>query len=528
MTRQPGVVCAGALTILALCASTVLAQQSDSFNTSGERGGNVVADARAWWSNPTGHTDEFRSQTADCRGLLDEAESHRVVAMDYKTRAKAKGPMSSAERTRLNNLGNAEYTIVTDFVRRFYGCARLAPANATPNATAANGPFPLPPQNPNAPPGTPGNPLQARVSNDPPVQPDARRLEPLDAALDEILADAAANASAATDQFFTGMTQAVEDNIEFLMQDPGVPVQQIAAAVEEYLTNDNADNHVQLRRAAEEAVHDFLENPARFIGYQVGNTAVGEAPGVAMRAGAAAARAARAARAKAIASAEKAAKRLKAMADDANDVNAAVRAAEEREPPAFGTREGAQEAPQEAPQEGPQRNVVTSGAPGEEVLPVNPRCLENNCLPSAIAHELNVANPENVVRDYDIRFKSRDIPTPWEEGTDLLKTHFGGKRIEGITDPDRLRRQAEGIPTQMDVGDIVNEIKNTPNSRGILLYEREVIERNAEGAIVRRREGHSTIIENVGNQARVLEPQFERGAMGDFMRSARAWLYRTN
>ncbi len=512
MTRRLGLACVGAATLVALLATGAFAQQSDVISTSGERGGNVVADARAWWAK---HTDAFRSQTAGCRGLLDEAESHRVVAMDYKTRAKAKGPMSGAERTRLNTRGNAESGIVTDLVRGFYECSRPAPANAT----AANGPFPLPPQDPNAPPGTPGNPLQARVSNDPPVQPDARRLAPLDTALDEILADAAANASAATDQFFTGMTQAVEDNIEYLMQDPGVPVQQIAAAVEEYLTNDNADNHVQLRRAAEEAVHDFLENPARFIGYQVGNTAVGEAPGVAMRAGSAAARAARAARAKAIANAEKAAKRLKSMADDANDVNAAVRASAEREPPSIGTPEGAQEQPQ--------RNVVTSGGPGEEVLPVNPRCLEYNCLPSSIAHEVNVANPENVLRDYDIRFKSRDVPTPWDEGTELLKTYFGDKRIEGLTDPDRLRRQAEGIPTPMDVGDIIDEIKNTPNSRGILIYEREVIERNPEGRIVRSHEGHSAIIENVGDQARVWEPQFERPAMGDFARSTRAWLYRT-
>jgi acyl-CoA thioesterase-1 len=97
--------------------------QSDQFSTSG-RGGNIVADARAWWDDRTGHTDEFRTRTTHCLSLLDQAEGHRQTAMRYKVQAKAPGPMSSAERTRLNRLGNEEYAIVTSLVRRFYECAR--------------------------------------------------------------------------------------------------------------------------------------------------------------------------------------------------------------------------------------------------------------------------------------------------------------------------------------------------------------------------------------------------------------------
>jgi hypothetical protein len=111
---------------LCLPADRFAFAQSDQISTSGGGGGNIVADARAWWANPTGHSDEFRTRTRHCLDLLDEAEAHRRTAMDYKVRAKAKGPMSSRERTRLNRLGNEEYAIVTRLVRKFYECARVS------------------------------------------------------------------------------------------------------------------------------------------------------------------------------------------------------------------------------------------------------------------------------------------------------------------------------------------------------------------------------------------------------------------
>ena len=114
-----------AVLVVFVCMATprpVLAQ-SDQFSTSG-RGGNIVADTRAWWADRAGHTDEFRTRTTHCLSLLDQAEDHRQTAMRYKVQAKAPGPMSSAELTRLNRLGNEEYAIVTSLVRKFYECVR--------------------------------------------------------------------------------------------------------------------------------------------------------------------------------------------------------------------------------------------------------------------------------------------------------------------------------------------------------------------------------------------------------------------
>lgn len=73
--RVTASVCACLVTAFLGVAS--LAAQSDQINTGGDRprgGGNIVLDARTWWSR---HTDQFRTQTSNCLGLLDEAEAHR-------------------------------------------------------------------------------------------------------------------------------------------------------------------------------------------------------------------------------------------------------------------------------------------------------------------------------------------------------------------------------------------------------------------------------------------------------------------
>lgn len=91
--------------------------QSDRINTSG-RGGNIVADARAWWGR---HSDDFRTQTSHCLGLLDEAEQHRQTAMQYYEAARR---ARHEEASRLQRLHNEEYAIVSRLVRQFYECAR--------------------------------------------------------------------------------------------------------------------------------------------------------------------------------------------------------------------------------------------------------------------------------------------------------------------------------------------------------------------------------------------------------------------
>jgi hypothetical protein len=401
------------------------------------------------------------------------------------------------------------------------------------------GQYPLPPADPNAPLGTPGNPLQGRVTNEPdtpPVgpggapgsaqmQPDAAQLQPLQTQLEQILKDAAAGGFAATDQFFSGMVQAVDDNIKFLSQEPGVPAQQMGKAIFDYLTNDNANNHEQLLKAAKQAAQDFQQNPAHFLGYQAGNAAFNEATGgLASAAGGATQQLT--ARARAIAQAEKAANRLIEMNEAANEANAAVRGMEAENIPPVGGSGPSGNVPAGQP---PVNGAVTAGSPAmEEAFPVNPRCLQNNCVPAAIAHDLNIRNPENTLRDYDVLFKSADQPTSYKELTQLLEENYGGSAIADLTDPVRLQLQAEGIPTEMLPQQILDEIKNAPDGRGIVIYQRDVPVQDATGAWTTETETHAVHAQQVGTQVKIWDPQSEQGRMGAFLASRRSWLYRTN
>lgn len=413
--------------------------------------------------------------------------------------------------------------------------------NAQPCPSPGNsnslGQYPLPAADPNAPLGTQNNPLQGHVTNEPDttpppgpagapqMQPDAAQLQPLQKQLEQILKDAAAGGFAATDQFFGGMVQAVDDNIKFLSQEPGVPAQQMGNAIWGYLTNDNASNHEQLLKAAKQAVQDFQQNPAHFIGYQAGNAAFNEATGgLASAAGGATQQLT--ARARAIAQAEKAANRLIEMNEAANGANAAVRAMESEGIPPVGGNGPSGNAPAGQP---PVNGAVTAGSPAmEQAFPVNPRCLQNNCVPAAIAHDLNIRNPENTLRDYDILFKSADQPTTYKELTQLLEENYGGSTIADLTDPVRLQFQAEGIPTEMLPQQILDEIRNAPDGRGIVIYQRDVPVQDATGAWTTETETHAVHAQQVGTQVKVWDPQSEQGRMGALLNSKRSWLYRTN
>jgi len=415
-------------------------------------------------------------------------------------------------------------------------CPPTAPASGSANSL---GPFPLPAANPDAPLGSPGNPLQGRVNNEPDtpegtpgnipgapaIQPDAAPLQPLQAQLDKVLSDAARNGLAATDQFFGGMAEAVNDNVKFLMQKPGVPAQQMGKAIWDYLTNDNAKNHEQLLQGAKQAVQDFQQNPARFLGNQAGNLAVSEATGGAAKLAGGVMKQL-AGRAQAIAQAEKAATRLIAMNDAANEANAAVRAAESGH---FTSAGGSRLPTEPAAGDAPMKGVVTAGDPAmEQAFPVNPRCLQNNCVPAVIAHDLNIKSPENLLRDYDIRFKSADNPTGYTELTQLLKEHYGSNPISGLTDEWRLQLQEEGIPIAATPAKIMNEIKNAPDGRAVVIFQREIPVQDAAGNWTTEVETHAVHAENVGGQTRIWDPQKEQGAMGAFLNSTKSWFYRTN
>ncbi len=74
-------------------------------------------------------------------------------------------------------------------------------------------------------------------------------------------------------EFFGGIAEWGQETLNFLAQKPGVPLNQMAEGIVKYLTNDNAANHAQLRASAEEAVRQFQQNPARFLGKNVPNLA---------------------------------------------------------------------------------------------------------------------------------------------------------------------------------------------------------------------------------------------------------------
>ena len=72
-------------------------------------------------------------------------------------------------------------------------------------------------------------------------------------------------------EFAKGLADWAGQTLTYLAQKPGVPLQQAAQAIANYLTNDNAANHRVLRAAAEKAVQQFEQNPARFLGQNAPN-----------------------------------------------------------------------------------------------------------------------------------------------------------------------------------------------------------------------------------------------------------------
>ncbi|MDQ6612350.1 MAG: hypothetical protein M3Y64_07950 [Gemmatimonadota bacterium] len=108
---------------------------------------------------------------------------------------------------------------------------------------------------------------------------DSSRLFKLGAEMNVIADDLAQAAQGnAGEEFLKGLADWAKGTIDMLSQKPGVPLQQMAQSIVDYLTNDNAANHAALLKAATQAVKEFEQNPARFIGQNLPNTL--PAPGV--------------------------------------------------------------------------------------------------------------------------------------------------------------------------------------------------------------------------------------------------------
>ena len=108
---------------------------------------------------------------------------------------------------------------------------------------------------------------------------DSARLFKLGAEM-RVIADDLAQAAQgnAGEEFLKGLADWAKGTIDMLAQKPGVPLQQMAQSIVDYLTNDNAANHAALLKSAEQAVKEFEQNPARFIGQNLPNSLPG--PGV--------------------------------------------------------------------------------------------------------------------------------------------------------------------------------------------------------------------------------------------------------
>jgi hypothetical protein len=98
------------------------------------------------------------------------------------------------------------------------------------------------------------------------LTPEGKRLLfKLGAEMNEIAKDQAGRRDPGS-EFLGGLAEWASGTLEFLAQKPGAPVEQMVTGIIDYLTNNNAANHRALRGAAEQAVREFQQNPARFLG----------------------------------------------------------------------------------------------------------------------------------------------------------------------------------------------------------------------------------------------------------------------
>ncbi len=75
----------------------------------------------------------------------------------------------------------------------------------------------------------------------------------------------------AAHQFLGGVADWTNNTLQFLAQKPGVPAQQLGAAITQYFTNNPYDNNLQTYQAAVQAIDEMKQNPAYFWGKNLPN-----------------------------------------------------------------------------------------------------------------------------------------------------------------------------------------------------------------------------------------------------------------
>jgi len=83
----------------------------------------------------------------------------------------------------------------------------------------------------------------------------------------------------ASNRFFTGMNEVVQQQLVFLAQERGKPASQIAEKVMAHLNNNALENHNKLLADAQKAVEDFVKDPSYESGKMVSNYLIGKVQG---------------------------------------------------------------------------------------------------------------------------------------------------------------------------------------------------------------------------------------------------------
>lgn len=301
---------------------------------------------------------------------------------------------------------------------------------------------------------------------------DRSRLFKLSATMDDVAEQLDSDSGNPALEFGKGLADWASGTLKFLAQKPGVPLNQLAKSIADYLTNDNAANHRRLRAAAQQAVREFQKNPARFIGQNLPNVVPG--PGVLGKAPAL----------RQIAQVEKAAGNLeKLAAAEAKFGQAYARALED----------GA---------------AVGAGA-------ASPCFAANACFPTALAQAELFRSGEPFVVGGVNAAAGADLRHTLDQIRARLKP-YGERytpRRSSTFDADQLRAIADGDPIGMrDAGAIRDVLRSEGSgSHGLVLVEFERLETHPPDAVlghVLNVRNNAGVIEFIDNTVRGMDPSF--------------------
>ena len=284
------------------------------------------------------------------------------------------------------------------------------------------------------------------------------RLASIAQQMDAIKNEAGNSGMEAIEQFYRGMADMVGTNARFLAQKPGEPAQQISEAVLNYMTADHNANDAQLRQAAVDAVRQFRQNPAYFLGQNV--LSVIPAAGCAA----------------------KATSRLKLF----NRVTAAAKRLQKFSEAEDEFAKGTGSAPWCSG--GDQKAYNPGGA-----FEINPFAEQKNCVPASIAGAQKSLTGKPLTAD-DIRPVWQDKASSRQEVMDLLRKNFGHIDITDL-DEDRMALQREGDLLKV-AGRSQIESELSQNGRGALIL-------TTDGA----GNSHMFRAENIGGTVRYFDDQ---------------------